>query len=65
MTDTPTTDSVIFECHDEGRKVVEPEFCQSMEKFLRKAIPFLKSHSLYGDDLARDIEDFLSKPVAA
>ena len=35
MSDTPTTDAAIFECHDEGRKVVDPEVTQTFERLLR------------------------------
>ena len=35
MSDTQKTDAETFECHDEGRKVVDPELARSFERLLR------------------------------
>lgn len=60
MSDTPTTDARIFKCHDEGRKVVDPEFARQLERLLRRALSPLKAGDPYeGNDLAIDIEEFL------
>ena len=60
MSNTPTTDAMVFECHDEGRKVVDPEFAQALERLLRRAVKPLKDGDPYeGGELATEIEQFL------
>ena len=49
MSDTPTTDAAVFECHDEGRKVVDPELAQRFERLLRIWLVRLDYSDPYND----------------
>lgn len=59
ITKTRKIDREFFECHDEGRKVVDLEFANKMECLLVRARDELRCPGYSACSLAEEIDDFL------